>query len=491
MTYQFDVVIAGGGNAGLCSALAANEAGARVMLVDWAPESRFGGNSFYTGGGIRFAHTGTADVLSLVPEAGLTEDSIHIESYTEPDFYTDLLSATEYRADPTLAEALIGRSRETLSWMQRNGVKFELRFAKHSMRVGERTIFFGGLVLEAFDGGQGLVTGLLKTVRQRGVEVVFNCRLIGAELDETGAISRVQLRSQASNTNINTSSLILASGGFEANAAMRAQYLGKNWDLARPRGTEFNQGDGHRIGVALGAGVAGHWTGCHAVQWDLNAPAIRDRRIAHGYERESYPLGIVVNRSGRRFLDEGANFFPLTYAKYGKEVLKQPGAVAFQIFDSKVADLLLPEYSLKSTTLFRRDNLSALAQVAEIDARGLIETVERFNAGVSDAEFNHMLLDGKLSKSDVPQKSNWSQPIDSPPFLAFPVTCGITFTFGGLHIDHSARVLDPAGQAIPGLFAAGEMAGGIFYHNYPGGSGLLSGAVFGRAAGYAAAELRR
>jgi tricarballylate dehydrogenase len=357
VTYRFDVLIAGSGNAGLCSALAAHEAGARVLLVDWAPESRFGGNSFYTGGGIRLAHAGTADILELVPHAGLTTEDISIEPYSEADFYADLLTVTEFRADPVLAETLIAASRDTVEWMRDNRVKFELRFAKQSKRVAGKTVFFGRLILEAYDGGQGLVTGLLRTARERGIEVMFGTRLVGAGLDESGAVSRARLRSGTRTLDIDVPALVLACGGFEANAAMRAQYLGKDWDLARPRGTEFNQGDGHRIAASLGAGMAGHWTGCHAVQWDVNAPAIRDRRMAHGYERESYPLGIIVNQAGQRFLDEGADFFPLTYAKYGKEVLAQPGALAFQVFDGKVADMLLPDYSLKATTRFRRDSL--------------------------------------------------------------------------------------------------------------------------------------
>jgi tricarballylate dehydrogenase len=281
---------------------------------------------------------------------------------------------------------------------------------------------------------------------------------------------------------------VLSSGGFEANIEMRARYLGPNWDLAKVRGTRHNTGDGIRMALDIGAQPHGHWSSCHAVAWDAMADATGDLRLGDIPQRHSYPLGLIVNREGRRFVDEGADFRNYTYAKYGREILAQPGRIAFQIFDAKSAPLLRDEYRHRSATKYRADSLAELADAMLIDADAFVTTVEDFNACTSDVPFDPSVLDGKASRpKDQPPKSNWALPLDTPPYEIYPVACGITFTFGGLHIDASTRVLDMSGQPIPGLFAAGELVGGLFYYNYPGGCGLSAGAVFGKLAGEAAA----
>lgn len=486
---EAEVVVVGGGNAGLCAAIAAADAGRKVLVAEWAPEERRGGNTFYTGGGVRIVHDGLDDVLKLAPDAVQDRDNLAIEPYTEQQYFDDIARVTEYRSDPALLEAFVAGSHDTIAWLAALGMRFDLAYGRHSVVHNGKRRFFGGSVLEYVDGGQGIVEGLMKIAEQHGVDIEYDTRLTGMELDERGRIRAATVNSAGAERTIRTSAIVLACGGFEANPAMRAQYLGPGWDIARHRGTEYNRGDGLRLAMQLGADPYGHWSGCHAVQWDANAPLVRDRAVPHGYERESYPIGIVVNQAGQRFVDEGANFFPYTYAKYGRAIMGQPGQVAHQIFDSKTTDLLLGEYRQRETTKVVRDSIPQLARALDVDVRGLEETVRRFNESVQDGAFDPTSLDGKTTAGIDPVKSNWAVPIDTPPYLAFPVTVGVTFTFGGLRVNDHAQVLDASGGAIGGLYAAGEIVGGIFYHNYAGGTGLVSGAVFGRQAGLGAAEL--
>ena len=268
---------------------------------------------------------------------------------------------------------------------------------------------------------------------------------------------------------------------------MRTRYLGPGWELAKVRGTQFNTGDGIRMALDIGAQSFGHWSGCHAVAWDLNAPPTGDRNVADLFQKHSYPFGIIVNVDGDRFVDEGADFRNYTYAKYGREILFQPQRAAFQIFDQKTKHLLRDEYDIPQVSKVEANTVEALADGLGVDRDGLVRTVSEFNSAVQPGEYNPTALDGKTTAGIEPPKTNWALPIDSPPYMGFAVTCGITFTFGGLRIDSEGSVLDTEDAPIPGLYAAGELVGGLFYHNYPGGSGLMAGSVFGKIAGEGAA----
>jgi tricarballylate dehydrogenase len=305
--------------------------------------------------------------------------------------------------------------------------------------------------------------------------------------NEAGAVTGVVVRGPGGLETLPARAVVLASGGFEANVEMRTRYLGPNWDMARVRGTPYNTGDGIRMALDVGAQPWGHWSGCHSVQWDLNAPWHGDRKVGDNFQKHSYPVGIIVNIRGERFVDEGADFRNYTYVKYGREVIQQPRRAAFQIFDQKVLPLLREEYRIREVTKAEASTFEELAHKLEIDVDGFVRTVRAYNAAVQPGTFNPAVKDGKGTKGITPPKSNWAQPLDTPPYVGYAVTTGITFTFGGLRITPSGQVIDSEQRPIPGLYACGELIGGLFYNNYPGGAGLMAGAVLGRLAGRSAA----
>ncbi len=266
--------------------------------------------------------------------------------------------------------------------------------------------------------------------------------------------------------------------------------MGPGWELAKVRGTRFNTGDAIRMALDIGAAPVGNWSGCHAVAWERNAPEFGDLAIGDQFQKHSYPWGIYINAEGKRFVDEGADFRNYTYAKYGRVILNQPGQFAWQIFDAKVKGQLRDEYRIKQVTKVTANTLEELVKkLDDVNADAALKEIKAYNAAVrTDIAFNPNVKDGRCTTGLAVNKSNWANTLDTPPFEAYAVTCGITFSFGGLRINTDARVISTDGEAIPGLYAAGELVGGIFYFNYPGGSGLTNGAVFGKIAGASAAR---
>ena len=489
-----DVVVVGGGNAALTAALAAAEAGARVRLLEAAPEAERGGNSTYTAGAMRVVFDGPDSLRALMPDLSARElAETDFGAYTEAEYYDDMARLTQYRADPDLVEQLVTRSHDTLVWMRAKGVRYQPSYGRQAFkREDGRFRFWGGLAVEAWGGGPGLVVALYEAAAKAGIAVHYQAPALSLLTDDSG-VRGVIARIGGRTTDVRAQAVVLACGGFEANAAWRARYLGPGWDLAKVRGTRFNQGDGIRMALEAGAMSAGNWSGCHAVAWDRNAPEYGDLAVGDGFQKHSYPFSIVVNASGERFVDEGADFRNYTYAAYGRRVLEQPGQVAWQVFDAQVTHLLRDEYRIRRVTKAKADTLEALAARMEgIDATRFLATVRTYNDAVmTEVPFDPTVKDGRGTRGLVPPKSNWANRIETPPFEAYAVTCGITFTFGGLAIDPGAHVQAVAGAPIPGLFAAGELVGGLFYGNYPGGTGLVSGAVFGRLAGIGAAQFAK
>jgi tricarballylate dehydrogenase len=494
------VVVVGAGNAGLCAAIAAAEEGARVTVLEAAPVAFAGGNSAFTAGLMRVAFDDADDIAALVTELSTDERATtDFGSYPTDRFLADLARVTEYRCDPDLAEVLVGQSHATLAWMRDHGIRFAPAYGRQAFRHDGHFRFWGGAVIEVVGGGPGLVQGLTREATRLGVEIVYDAPASALLHDDDSNVSDVRgvrgvlgVRALVDGrvTSIDADAVVLAAGGFEANAAWRARYLGPGWDLAKVRGTRFNTGEGIRMALDAGASAAGHWSGCHAVAWDLNAPEFGDLAVGDGFQKHSYPVGIVVNASGDRFLDEGADFRNYTYAKYGREILAQPSRVAWQVFDAQVRHLLRDEYRIRQVTKVVAPTLEELAAGMDgVDAARFLRTVADFNAAVqTNVPFDPNRLDGRGTTGMSPPKTNWANPLTEPPFEAYAVTCGITFTFGGVRIDTTARVLDVGGRPITGLYSCGEMAAGIFFFNYPGGSGLTAGAVFGRLAGTAAAS---
>lgn len=479
------VVVLGAGNAALCAALAAREEGASVTVLERAPKAERGGNSRFTMAAMRFAYDGLDDLREVA--GGLSDEEIETSDfgrYPARRFVEDLERTGGGRANPELVETLVGKSRRTLRWMRGLGVEFVPLYAGQAFEVDGKRRFWGGLTLQARGGGPGLVAALERAAERAGIETRYGCRAVGLRVEE-GAVRGVEVEEASVRSLLEADAVVLASGGFEANGDWRRRHLGEGWEEAKVRGSRYNEGCGIRMALEIGAGRAGQWSGCHAVAWDLNAPAVGNLEVRHRYQKHSYPLGIVVNARGERFLDEGADFRNYTYARYGREVLEQPGRFAWQVFDARVAHLLRDEYRKPHATRVEADSLPELAaRLDGVDAAAFLRTVGEFNAAVRrEVRFDPSVRDGRSTRGLVLNKSNWANPLEEPPFEAFAVTCGITFTFGGLSVDRRARVLDGDGRPIPRLFAAGELVGGLFYDNYPGGSGLTAGAVFGRLAG--------
>ncbi len=490
MTVPYDVIVVGKGNAALCSALSAHENGARVLVLEAAPEEESGGNSRFAGGVMRFAYE-SVDDLKRVTE--LTDEEIANSDFgtnTREEFFDDLYRLTSYRTDADLSEILVTHSLDTMAWLRSKGARFVPNFGRQSGMVGGKRKFFGRMPIEVSGGGAGLVQYLDAAAKKAGIEVRYDTRVASLIYDGE-RVSGVRAQEKGKPVELHAKSVVLACGGFEANPEWRTRYLGPGWELAKVRGTRFNVGDGLRMALDIGAAPYGNWSGCHATGWDRYAPEFGDINIGDQFQKHSYIFGLLINSEGKRFVDEGWDFHSFTYAKYGGEVLKQPGQFAWQVFDSKVSKLLRSEYRIKLMTKVSANTLEELAPKLEgVNPEGFLKTVREYNSAVrKDVPFDHTVKDGKGTVGIEPPKSNWAQPLDTPPFDAYATTCGITFTFGGLRIDReTGQVLNVHLHKIPGLYCAGEMVGGLFYFNYPSGTGLVSGSVFGRIAGRGAAN---
>ncbi|HUG13811.1 MAG TPA: FAD-dependent tricarballylate dehydrogenase TcuA [Thermomicrobiales bacterium] len=483
-----DVVVVGAGNAALCAALAARESGADVLVLESAPFEDRGGNSRFTGGMIRLVYNGVDDLLKIIPDLAPDEiQNTDFGAYTAENFYEDMERTTQYRADADLVKVMVEGSLDAMIWLYSHGVRFVPAYGHQAYKVNGRFKFWGGLTVQSSGGGPGLITALNNAAERAGITIMYETRATSL-IEESGRILGVEARKRGEKLAIRAGAVVLASGGFEANSEWRTRYLGPGWDLAKVRGTRFNQGDGIRMALDAGAMPHGNWSGAHAVAWDRNAPDFGDLEVGDAFQKHSYPLGIMINADGNRFVDEGADFRNYTYAKYGQEVLRQPRQFAWQVFDSKVINILRDEYRIRQATRVRTNTLEEMAaRLDDVDGAQFLRTVAEFNAAVdTETSFNPAILDGRGTRGlDVP-KSNWANPLDTPPYEAYQITCGVTFTFGGLRINTAGQVLDLYDAPMPGLYAAGELVGGLFYFNYPGGTGLTSGAVFGRVAGTSA-----
>ncbi len=488
------VIVVGAGSAALCAGIAALEAGARVTILEKADRQHAGGNSRYTAGAMRFAYASRDEILALLgdydDERLATTD---FGSYTRRAFEADMLAFNDGRALNTRQLRLIDESYATLEWLTDHRIRFEPIYSRQAYERDGRQVFWGGLTLAAVGEGAGLVDAELEEFERLGGFIRYACDC-QALCTERGVVTGVRFTTPEGEEALSGDAVVLASGGFEANRRLRGELMGQRWRRAKVRGTPHNLGAGLSMALEAGAHMTGAGDGCHAVPMDLHMPDYGNLALPHverkQYRKICYFLGIMINAAGERFVDEGENFRNYTYAQFGRAILEQPGSFAWQIFDASVAPLLYDEYRFREASFVEADTLQELVAALDgVDADAALATIEAFNAAVDDSiAFDPTSLDGRSTRGLAIDKTNWANRLDSPPFRAYPVTCGITFTYAGLAIDDRAAVIDGHGQPIPGLFACGELIGDVFTAGYPGGAGLTSGAVFGRLAGRSAAE---
>jgi tricarballylate dehydrogenase len=460
---MFDVLVIGGGNAALCAALTAREAGATVLMLETAPREWRGGNSMHTRN-IRCMHDAPQDVLT--------------ESYPEEEFWQDLLKVTGGRTTERLTRRVIRESATCRTWMRRHGVHFQPSLSG-TLHLSRTNAFFMG-------GGKALVNAYYRSAEQLGIVVRYETAVRHLELDGT----RFVAAHTASGERLTARACVLACGGFESNREWLREAWGRNargeWpaDQFLIRGTRFNQGTVLKDLLDQGADAIGDATQAHMVAIDARAP-LYDGGICTRVDAVS--LGIMVNRDGERFYDEGEDFWPKRYAIWGRLVAQQPGQLAHCIIDAKAIGRFMPPVFRGE----RADTLEQLARQLQLPPERFLATVAAFNAACREGEFDHAVLDDCHTEGLTPAKTHWARPIDTPPFLGYTLRPGVTFTYLGLKVDEAAAV-HWGGEPSANLFAAGEiMAGNVLGQGYTAGVGMTIGTVFGRIAGASAAQAAR
>ena len=455
------MLVVGAGHAGITAAICAAERGCSVGVLEVAPKAMRGGNS---------RHTRNLRVMHEEPAAPMEG------RYDFDEFMEDLLRVTAGHTDPALAEMALRESRTAPDWLRAHGVAFQRPLAG-TLQLGRTNAFFMG-------GGKAVMNALCRAAEALGVQLVYEAKEVALQID-SGRFCGARFERAGRSCQVEAKALIVAAGGFEANLDWLAEAWGPAAAGFLVRGTPYNRGEMLRQLLDAGVRAVGDPKRCHAVAVDGNAPKF-DGGICSRVD--CVPFGIVVNRHGHRFSDEGEDFWPKRYASWGVLVAEQPGQVAHCIVDSQADGLFMPTVSKP----LRADTLDALAQAAQLNAPTLSSTVARYNDAVRDAAFDPTRLDACATVGlDIP-KSHWARRIDKPPFSAHPLRPGITFTYLGVRVDRDARMLMANGSPSENLFAAGEiMAGNILGQGYVAGMGMTIGSVFGRAAGRAAAEVAR
>jgi tricarballylate dehydrogenase len=484
-----DIIVIGGGSAAFSAAVSARQAGAaRVVMLEKAGEAEYGGNARYSGTGFRFVHAGAQEIRQFVPDLDeAVFASMTIPPYGPDDFTADLERMTQGRMNRVLAQLLVGQSNTALHWMRQVGIKWEP--LKEHAKVGDKRYFERGIAIHVAGGGIGQLTQWRQIAQALGIEIRFDSPVCAVHGD-LRRVEGVAVSGPQSRYDLMAKAVIACAGGFQANPEMRARYLAGNTDLIKVRGSRHDTGEVLRYLIDLGARGAGHWQSGHMSPVDANAPDFETPQHADGrgntQSRYDYPYGISVNALGVRFFDEGEAQHSFTYAKTGRAVLAQPGAIAYQIYDQD--GLKYRRYPHHAATFVEAATIAELAAKIGIEAAVLTHTIAEFNAAVcDDRPFDPTRPDGRATSGLALPKSNWACRIAAPPFRAYPVTGGITFTFGGVAVDQRAQVINTIDQPIKGLFASGDIVG-LFFHNYPSFTGQTRNAVFGRVAGKSAVE---
>ncbi|MGE5540607.1 MAG: FAD-dependent tricarballylate dehydrogenase TcuA [Gemmatimonas sp.] len=486
-TESCDIIVIGGGSAAFDAAVSARKAGAeRIVMLEKAPESEYGGNARYSGTGFRFVHGGKSEIREFVPDVDAAMfATMEIPPYSADDFMSDLNRMTQGRMNPGLAKTLVEESNSAVRWMRDVGIKWEP--LKEHAKVDGKLYFERGIAIHVAGGGVGQLTQWRNIAEKLGIEIRFDSPVC-AVLGDMRRIEGVRVLGPDGVYELKAKAVIACAGGFQASPEMRARYLVGNTDAMKVRGSKHDTGEVLRYLIEIGAKTSGQWQSGHMSPIDANAPDYETPQHEDGrgntQSRYDYPFGISVNGLGVRFFDEGEAQHSYTYAKTGRAVLAQPGGRAFQLYDQKGIKCF--RYPHHTATYEEAGTIAELAKKIGLEPKVLVHTVETFNkACPDDTPFDWRKPDGRKTRGlDIP-KSNWAIRLDEPPFRAYPVVCGITFTFGGVQVDTKAQVLNTMDQPIKGLFASGDILG-LFFHNYPSFTGQTRNAVFGRLAGASA-----
>jgi tricarballylate dehydrogenase len=455
LTQRFDVLVIGGGNAGLCAAITARRAGARVLLLEGATKDFRGGNSRHTRD-IRYMHPAATEYVT--------------GPYAEPEFWEDLRQVTGTETDERLARLTIQSSEELGDWMQANGVRWQ-KSLRGTLHLTRTNLFMLG-------GGKAMMNAYYETASRLGIEIAYETDVRELRIRDGEFLSAFCGAPRP----IEAKAVVVAAGGFEANISWLKEYWGDAADNFIIRGTRHNQGKMLKQLLDHGAKPVGDPRGCHAVALDARAPKFDGGIVTR---LDSVPFGIVVNREIKRFYDEGEDFWPKRYAIWGGLIARQPGQIAYSIVDAKA----LPHFMPSVFPPVEAGSIAELGSKLDLDPSALSAAVKQFNAAVRPGAFDPAALDDCRTEGLVPPKSHWAMPIDAPPFYGYPLRPGITFTYLGVAVDEQARVVLQDGRPAKNIFAAGEvMAGNILTKGYLAGFGLTIGTVFGRIAGREAAR---
>jgi len=457
LTRPYDVLVIGGGNAALCAAISARRTGATVLVLEAAPKFYRGGNTRHTRN-MRCAHDSATDTLT--------------GPYTEEEFWDDLLRVTAGNTDEELARFMIHESKDMLHWIVKQGVRFQPSLGG-TLSLGRTNSFFLG-------GGRAMLNALYMTAEQLGIDVLYDAEVVDLDIRD-GMFLSAAIERDGARIPVRASSLVAASGGFEANI----EWLKQSWgDVAENfliRGTPYNRGTVLKLLLDRGVEQIGDPTQCHAVAIDARAPKFDGGIITR---LDCVVFGIVVNKHARRFYDEGEDVWPKRYAIWGRLVAGQPDQIAYIVYDATSSELFMPSLypAIEAPTV------RALAGTLGLDPDALEATVRTFNDAVRPGTFDHTILDDCRTEGLDPPKTHWARPIRVAPFYAYPVRPGITFTYLGTRVNRQARMVMSGGTPAANMFAAGEiMAGNVLGRGYAAGMGMTIGSVFGRVAGREAA----
>ena len=453
-----DVLVIGGGNAALCAAIEAAHGGARVLLLEGSPEYFRGGNSRHTRD-IRYMHAGATDYVT--------------GPYAEEEFWDDLLRVTHGETTECLARLTIRASADLDAWTQRHGVRWQ-RPLQGTLHLARTNLFMLG-------GGKAMMNAYYTTAEKMGVQIAYGAAVCNLRICD-GVFQSAVFEHDGATQEVQAKTVVVAAGGFEANIPWLKEYWGDAADNFIIRGTKHNQGRMLAELLEFGAKPVGNPREFHAVAVDARAPQFDGGIVTR---LDSVPFGIAVNREAERFYDEGEDFWPKRYAIWGGLIARQPGQIAYSIIDAKAIGKFMPSVFPP----IKADSLAEIAAKLTLDPQRLAATVDAFNRSVCPGTFDPSSLDDCRTAGLTPPKSHWAVPIDAPPFWAYPLRPGITFTYLGVTVNEDAQIIMQDDRPSTNMFAAGEvMAGNILGRGYLAGFGLTIGAVFGRIAGRGAAR---